>query len=221
MALKKLKKGKASGKTGILPELLLCGGVELHDRRLRVMQDVWEQGAVVEDWKDAVIVPIPKKVNLKECDNWRGISLLDVVGKLFARIIQERLQVVAEEILPDSQCGFRKGRGCTDMIFAGRQLVEKCREHDDVLFVLFVDLRKAYDSVPRPALWRVLEKCGVPPTMLSIIQSFHDGMQAEVRVGDTTTDRIEVHNGLRQGCTLTPSLFNIYFSTMVGYWRAR
>ena len=129
--------------------------------------------------------------------------------------------MVAEEILPDSQCGFRKGRGCTDMIFAARQLVEKCREHDGVLFVLFVDLRKAYDSVPRPALWRVLEKCGVPPTMLSIIQSFHDGMQAEVRVGDTTTDRIEVCNGLRQGCTLAPSLFSIYFSKMVGYWRAR
>ena len=67
----------------------------------------------------------------------------------------------------------------------------------------------------------VLEKCGVPPTMLSIIQSFHDGMQAEVRVGDTTTDRIQVRNGLQQGCTLAPSLFNIYFSTMVGYWRAR
>ena len=94
-------------------------------------------------------------------------------------------------------------------------------EHDAVLFVLFVDLRKAYDSVPRPALWRVLERCGVPPTMLSIIQSFHVGMQAEVRVGDATTDRIEVHNGLRQGCTLAPFLFNIYLSSVVAYWRAR
>ena len=144
------------------------------------MQDVWEQGAVVEDWKHAVIVPIPKKGDLKECNNWRGISLLDVAGKLFARIIQERLQMIAEDILPESQCGFRGGRGCTDMIFTARQLVEKCREHDDVLFMLFVDLRKAYDSVPRSALWKVLGKCGVPPAMLSIIQSIHDGMQAEV-----------------------------------------
>lgn len=89
------------------------------------------------------------------------------------------------------------------MIFAARQLVEKCRDHDDALFVLFVDLKKAYNYT------RVLEKCGVPPTMLSIIQSFHDGMQAEVRVGEIATDRIRVHNGLRQGCTLVPSLFNI------------
>ena len=71
----------------------------------------------------------------------------------------------------DSQCGFRRGRGCCmDMIFAARQLVEKCRDHNNTLFVLFVDVKKAYNSVPRPALWRVLEKCGVPPTMLSIIQ---------------------------------------------------
>ena len=55
---------------------------------------------MVKDWKDATILPIPKKGNLQVCDNWRGISLLDVVGKLFARVIQERLQVIAEEILP-------------------------------------------------------------------------------------------------------------------------
>ena len=72
------------------------------------MKSAWQAGAVPRDWKDAVIVPIPKKGDLKDCDNWRGISLLDVVGKVFARVIQERLQQLAEEILPDSQCGFRK-----------------------------------------------------------------------------------------------------------------
>lgn len=131
------------------------------------------------DWKDAIIVPILILT----------ISLLHIAGKVFARIIQQRLQIIAEDILPDSQCGFRAGRGCTGMSFAARQLIEKCREH---LFLLFVVLKKAYDSVPRPALWRVLKKHGVPPTMLSLIRSFHDGMKAEVTVGDTTTDRIKV-----------------------------
>ena len=109
-----MKKGKAGGKTEILPELLLYGGAELRDRLLQLLQDVWASK------KDAVIVPIPKKGDLRECDNWRGISLLDVAGKVFARVIQERLQVIANDILPESQCGFRKGRGCTDMIFAAR-----------------------------------------------------------------------------------------------------
>ena len=62
-----------------------------------------------------------------------------------------------------------------------RQLLEKTREHQDALFTLFVDLRKAYDSVPREALWQVLDKCGVPPRMLNIVKSLHEGMQVEVR----------------------------------------
>ena len=116
-ALSKLKSGKAGGKNGILPELVSCGGVHLFERLLVLMQDVWREGKVVDDWKDAVVVPIPKKGNFQLCDKWRGISLLNTVGKIFARIIQERLQVIAEHTLPESQCGFRKGRGCVDMIF--------------------------------------------------------------------------------------------------------
>ena len=84
------------------------------------------------------------------------------------------------------------------------------------MIILFVDLKKAYDSVPRLALWSVLEKCGVPPRMLGIIRSFHDGMVARVRVGDHRTDDIVVNNGLRQGCVLAPTLFNIYFSAVGG-----
>ena len=74
-----------------------------------------------------------------------------------------------EDVLFYSQCGFRAGRGCTDMIFVARQLVEKAQEHHSDLFVLFVNLMKAYDLVPCPALWRVLERLGIPSTMIYII----------------------------------------------------
>ena len=214
-----MKKHKAAGRTDIAPEMILAGPTELQDRILAIMNQMWAEGTVVQDWKDAAIVPIPKKGDLCVCDNWRGISLLDVVGKLFARIIQDRLQVIAEDILPASQCGFRRGRGCVDMIFAARQLVEKTVEHDDSLFVLFVDLKKAYDSVPRSAVWTVLRKDGVPSAMLSIIKSFHKGMFATVKAGTMTSQDIEVHNGLRQGCPLAPSLFNLYICAMVANWR--
>ena len=110
-ALSKLKRGKVGGRTGILPELLLYGGPELQDRLLLMMEDVWRRGKVVKDWQDAEVVPISPKSDLKKCDNWRGISLLDVVGKVFARILQDRLVIVAEKVLPESQCGFRRGRG--------------------------------------------------------------------------------------------------------------
>ena len=158
---------------------------------------MWERGSVVSDWRDAEIVPIPKKGDLRIRDNWCGISLLDVVGKLFTRIIQDRLQIIAESVLPDLQCGFRKGRECVDMIFVARQLIEKAIEHDSELFLVFVDLRKAYDSIPRPALWIVLAKLGVPPLLLKLIRSLHDGMHACVRVAGTVTDQFPVQNGLR------------------------
>ena len=105
------------------------------------------------------------------------------------------------------------------MIFAARQLIEKSREHADSLFVLFVDLKKAYDSVPRQTLWSLLEKCGMPPVMLSVIKSVHEGISAVVRVGDSSTDAIEVTNGLRQGFTMAPTLFDLYFSAMMQCWR--
>ena len=73
--------------------------------------------------------------------------------------------MVAEKVLPESQCRFRKGRGCVDMIFVARQLIEKTREHDDPLFVLFM----ACDSVPRVALWCVLNKYGMPSTMVLVM----------------------------------------------------
>ena len=74
------------------------------------------------------------------------------MGKLFATVLNDRLQLVVEETVSDSQCGFRAGRGCVDMIFCVHKLVEKALGHNTKLFLLFVDLLKAYDSVPREAL---------------------------------------------------------------------
>jgi len=218
-ALGKVKLRKASGTSRISPEMLVSGGPVLHRVLLGLFRRVWREGCVFGEWRDALVVPVPKRGDLNVCDNWRGISLLDVAGKLLGRILQERLQLIAENVLPDSQCGFRQGRGCVDMIFVARQLVEKAREHNCLLFTLFIDLKKAYDSVPRAALWQVLEKYGVPPTLLSVVRSFHEGMRASVRVKGHISDSFGVRNGVRQGCTIAPVLFNLYFCAVFEDWR--
>ena len=151
-AIRHMKRGTAGGQSGILRELISSGGEPLHRRIHALLLKIWLASDVPSDWHDAQIVPIHKKGDLRSCDNRRGIRLLDVVGKIFARIIQDRLEPLAAEVLPESQCGFRRGRGCVDMVFSARQLIEKAIEHESELFVLFVDLRKAYDSVPRSAL---------------------------------------------------------------------
>ena len=88
------------------------------------------------------MVLVPKKGDLFLCDNWRGISLLDVVGKAFAKVIQQLLPRVVEEVVADSQCGFWCYYGCTDMTFCARQLVVLAIEHDTKVFILFIDLKK-------------------------------------------------------------------------------
>ena len=182
------------------------------------MKDVWEKGCTPCAWRDSILVPIPKKGDLSNCDNWRGISLLDVVGKVVARILQERLQKLAEDELPESQCGFRAGRSCTDMIFTVRQFVEKSWEHQSKAFLTFIDLKKAYYSVPRHAMWLALEKLGMPEQTIRLIRSFHDNMRARVRLEGMMLEEIQVRNGLHQGCCMAPVLFNLYTCLAVERW---
>ena len=98
--------------------------------------------------------------------------------------------------------------------------MEKAFEHRVKLFCLFIDLRKAYDSVPRLALWRSMETLGIPPTLIAIVRSFHDGMEASVLAAGGETEPIQVGNGLRQGCIMAPVLFNLYLTLVVVRWRS-
>ena len=222
-AIGKVKNRKAAGSSGILPEMIkeACSDVTFLELLLDMTQTAWKECRVPKDWADAVLVPIPKKGDLKSCDNWRGIALLEVVGKVAARVIQGRLQDLAEEELPESQCGFRKGRGCSDMIFTVRQLVEKSWEHKAKFLLVFVDLKKAYDSVPRKAIWLALSKLRVPESLIQLISSFHCDMQATIRLNNDALEPIDVNNGLRQGCTMAPVLFNLYSCLVVERWNER
>ena len=151
-ALIRLKNGKAGGNSQILPEMVKigCGSETVLASLLDLVHTVWEESKVPRDWSNAVLIPIPKKGNLSYCDNWRGIALLEMIGKVVARVLQARLQLIAEEELPDSQCGFRKGCGCSDMIFTVCQLVEKSIEHRSKQFIIYVDLKKAYGTTRSP-----------------------------------------------------------------------
>ena len=114
---------------------------------------------------------------------------------------------LTESLLDETQCGFRKQRGTIDMIFTARQLQEKAREQQCQLYMCF---KKAYESVPRDALWLLLGRWGFPPKLINILKNMHSGMNA-VRVNGILSDPFRVSNGLKQGCVLAPFLFNFYF----------
>ena len=112
----------------------------------------------------------------------------------------------AKGLLPEEQCGFRRDRSNPDMMFVVRRLQETGRKAGMSLFMGFVDLQRAYDTVDRTFLWQVLTSIGEPPRMIliAVFQQFHDGMRARVRLDDGVfTDWFEVEQGLRQGCVLS------------------
>ena len=114
--------------------------------------------------RDAKIVTLYKnKGDRGDCNNFRGISLLSITGKVFARVVLNRLQKLAEKVYPESQCGFRASRSTIDMVFSVRQLQEKCREQRRPLYLAFIDLTKAFDLVSRTGLFALLQKIGCPP----------------------------------------------------------
>ena len=164
--VKKMKYRKAGGESGILLEMLkaACHEESFVECLLELIHNVWREPTVPSDCCDAVLVPLLKKGDLSRCDNWRGISLLDMVGKVVVRILQDRLQKLGEDELPLSQCSFRKGRSCMNMIFSVRRLLEKSLEHRAKLVFSFIDLGKAYDSVPSAVMWLELEKVKSPYT---------------------------------------------------------
>ena len=141
--------------------------------------------------KDSNIITLYKnKGNHSDCNNYHGISLLSVIGKMFACIILHRLQILADRIYPESQCGFHSKRSTIDMIFSLCQLQEKCREQNQPLYLAFIDLTKAFDLVSRDGLFKMLPLIGCAPKLLSIVRSFHDGMMSTVQFDGNVSCRV-------------------------------
>ena len=216
-AISLLSSGKSPGSDAIPAEIYKEGGDKLIGKLHELFKLIWKEETIPQDFKDASIVHLYKrKGNRQACDNHRGISLLSIAGKILARVLLNRLNCHLENgLLPESQCGFRKNRGTVDMIFAARQLQEKCQEQNMDLYSTYVDLTKAFDTVSRDGLWKIMYKFGCPTKFINIVKQFHVGMMARVQDNGETSEAFPVTNGVKQGCVLAPTLFSIMFSAML------
>ena len=185
-SIKQLASGKAAGADGIPPDVYKHGGAAIRKQLLSLYKLCWREGVIPQDFKDADLVHLYKnKGDSKVCDNHRGISLLSIAGKIYARILLNRLMNHIQDIglIPESQNGFMPGRSTIDPCFSLRLLQEKCMLHGQDLYLLFIDLTKAFDTVSRPGLWALLGKIGCPDHFIRMIRSFHDDMKVKVREG--------------------------------------
>ena len=214
--------GKAMGPDELPAELLKLGLSDSSHEILLAFHDVivavWMTGEVPQEWKDATIKVLHKKMDRTECSNYRGLSLVVHAGKVLLKIVANRLGDFCEEagILPEEQCGFQPQRSTADMMFVVRRLQKLGRTSNTSLDIFFVDLAKAYDSVDRVLLSEVLARFGFPPRMIKVICMFHDCMRARIQLDDGDFSAwFNVFQGLWQGCVLPPLLFNILFAEVI------
>ncbi|BHF78893.1 hypothetical protein SprV_0602201000 [Sparganum proliferum] len=213
----RLSSGKVPGSDTIPAEIYKHGGPQLMDHLTALFREMWRQGEVPRDFKDATIVHLYKrKGNHRLCDNHRGISLLNIAGRIFARILLNRPNNHLEKgLLSESQSGFRPHLGTTDMIFTARQLQEKCQEMRTHLYPTFMDLTKAFDTVNCEGLWKIMQKFGCPERFTQIVRQLHDGMMARGTGNGAVLEAFAVTNGVKQGCVLVLSLLSLMFSVML------
>ena len=210
---------KAPGLDGVPVELLRHGGPNVHLAVHSIILSVWRGIQVPQDWVDAILIMLYKGKGKKSvCGSYRGISLLEAVGKVFARLLLNRLESsICKDAIPEAQSGFRGGRGTIDMIFSARQLVEKCIEQNRSLCQVFVDLTKAFDTVNRDALWTVLGKFGCTNSFVNKFRQLHANMKGRVNFNGQLTKELPIDNGVKQGDIPAPTLFSLYLAAMLWY----
>ena len=186
----RLRNWKAAGDDLICAEVLKNNGSAMVDWLMELSQDVWQTKQIPQEWKDATLMPLHKKKDRRICDNYQGILLLSVSGKVLALILLERLQEMIEPQLMEAQCGFRKGCGTVDQIWVVQQIVERAAEYHTPICFSFVDLTKVYDSVNRHALIAILKEYEVSHQLIDIIQELYNGTRCKVRVeGDMRSNQ--------------------------------
>jgi hypothetical protein len=207
-AISLMKSGKAPGVDGITSEFLKADIEVATDVLHNLFTAIWSKEALPDDWEKGLLTRIAKKGDLRSCDNWRGVTLLSIPSKVFCRILLNRIDAAIDSQLREEQAGFRRGRGCIDQIFALRNIIEQCIEWNTPLFINFIDFRKAFDSVHRESLWKILRSYGIPQKFVTLISKFYDNFECSVILDDSSiSDSFPVKSGVRQGCILSPILF--------------
>ena len=206
-AIKQLRNGKAAGPDGIPVEALKTDLETSVEMLHPLFVKIWEEEQIPSEWKEGYLIKIPKKGDLSSCSNYRGITLLSIPGKVFNRVLLNRMKNAVDPLLRDQQAGFRANRSCTDQIATLRIILEQSLEWNSPLYVNFIDYEKAFDSVDRQTLWRLLRHYGVPQKITNIIRNSYEGMTCRVVHGQQVTDAFQVKTGVRQGCLLSPLLF--------------
>ena len=208
-AIKKLK-NNATGNDGISAELLKHIGHKGVQILHGICQKVWRAGQWPADWTESIIIPLHKKGSTKKCENYRTISLMSHASKILLAIINKRMESYIDRQIPREQAGFVAGRGTREQILNVRQLIEKSREFNSPILMCFIDYAKAFDCVNWHSMFRIMREMGVPAHLTALVQNLYLDGTARVKMENSLSGSFKNERGVRQGCILSPKLFNLY-----------
>ena len=217
-ALRAIKNGKAAGPDGIIGEFLKHSAITIVPFLVKLFNKLFSSGTYPAGWTEAIIHPLYKKGDPNKADNYRGISLLNILSKVYSHILNNRLNtwIEMQERIGENQAGFRKKRSTVDHIFTLYALIHKQLLYHKKLYVAFIDFKKAFDYVDRDKLWGILRKNGIKSTskMYRAITSMYNTVKAKVRVGSDVTESFTCPRGVKQGEVCSPVLFTLFIEEL-------
>ncbi len=206
-AARYMKCNKAPGEDEIVIEIIKEGGSVMSRHLARLFTSCLRSRKVPKSWNNAIIILLHKKGDIKDINNYRPISLVSHVSKLFSKVILNRIERALDNNQPREQAGFRSGYSTTDHLHTINQVVEKCNEFRIPLCLAFVDYEKAFDSVEHVGIMEAMDNQGVNKGYIELLANIYNNATSMIRL-DKDSVKFEVKRGVRQGDTISPKLFN-------------
>ena len=209
-AMKRMKNRKAPGIDEIKIEQLKALDEDGIKILTEICNEVYSTGHLPDDMKHSIFIKLPKKANAIECTDYRTLCLMSNVTKIILRIITERNRRIFEREAGRTQSGFKKGMGTREGIFNMRIITEKMLEKHKKVYVCYIDYKKAFDRVYHALLMEILSMNEIDGKDLKLIMNLYWKQTASIQTEDGLSSSFPIERGVRQGCVLSPSLFNVY-----------
>ena len=214
-AIKRMPRGKAADRQGVLLEMLLHAGDGVLECLVELYNQVVRDVVVPSTWQEACFTLLHKGGDVDDPNNWRPIALLSITYKVFARVVFNRIRSILDQQQSEEQYGFQRNRSTSDAMLAAECLISKSIEFNTDLWLVSVDLRKAFDRVEQAALFTALQRQGLPVSYIKLLHAVYKGQRGVVG-GDRT---FPITRGVRQGDVLSPLLFNCVLEDAMREWK--